>query len=445
MTGSQAAERRERILGAAVRQRLLDPDDAVLAAFVDLDGVAASVEALHRAFPPSVQALHAFAAKANCLVPVLEELRTHGMGCEAASPGELAQALAAGFAPERIVFDSPAKTRADLDRALALGVAVNVDNFQELSRVDEILAVRSSTSRIGVRINPQVGSGDIAAMSTATATSKFGIPLEDDGNRERLLDAYRDRPWLTWVHAHVGSQGCPLDLIAQGIAKAVTFAEKVNSDLGRRQVIGIDIGGGLPVNFGSDEPTPTFDEYVARLQAHAPALFSGYFQVVTEFGRSLLAKNGFTAAYVEYTKTSGGRPIAITHAGAQVATRTVFMPEAWPLRITAHDPAGALKHEDVVPQDIAGPCCFAGDLIAQARPLPRLAPGDIVALLDTGAYYSSTPFHYNSLPDPAVHGVRIDADGNVRFRLLRPAETAQHVLARTGGWIRAHPTGPGAP
>jgi diaminopimelate decarboxylase len=307
-----------------------------------------------------------------------------------------------------------------------------VDNFQELARVDEILASRSSTSRIGVRINPQVGSGEIAAMSTATATSKFGIPLEDAGSREQLLQAYRDRPWLTWVHAHVGSQGCPLNLITQGIAKAVAFADEVNADLGRRQVIGIDIGGGLPVNFDSDEPAPTFDEYVARLQADAPALFSGDYQVVTEFGRSLLAKNGFTAAYVEYTKTSGGQPIAITHAGAQVATRTVFIPEAWPLRITAHDPTGSLKGGEAVPQDIAGPCCFAGDLLAQARPLPKLAPGDIVALLDTGAYYSSTPFHYNSLPDPAVHGVRIAADGTMQFVLVRPAETIQHVLARTG-------------
>jgi diaminopimelate decarboxylase len=108
------------------------------------------------------------------------------------------------------------------------------------------------------------------------------------------------------------------------------------------------------------------------------------------------------------------------------------MPEAWPLRITAHDPTGSLKGGEAVPQDIAGPCCFAGDLLAQARPLPKLAPGDIVALLDTGAYYSSTPFHYNSLPDPAVHGVRIAADGTMQFVLVRPAETIQHVLARTG-------------
>src|SRR4051812_16531508 len=124
MTGTTlAAVRRERILQAAVRQGLLDPERSSLAAFVDLDGVATTVGSLHRAFPDSVSVVHAFAAKANCLVPVLSELEHHGMGCEVATAGELARALAAGFPPERIVFDSPAKTRAELERALALGVA----------------------------------------------------------------------------------------------------------------------------------------------------------------------------------------------------------------------------------------------------------------------------------------------------------------------------------
>ncbi|KUJ67155.1 diaminopimelate decarboxylase [Streptomyces albus subsp. albus] len=432
MTGSQAAERRERMLRAAVRQRLLDPEDALLAGFIDLDGVAASVAALHRAFPASVSALHTFAAKANSLVPVLAWLREHGMGCEVASAGELAQALAAGFAPERIVFDSPAKTRAELAQALELGVAVNADSFQELERIDAVLAARTSASRIGLRVNPQVGGGAIGAMSTATATSKFGIGMEDEGNAERLLRAYRDRPWLGWVHVHVGSQGCPLELIAHGVAKAVAFADKVNAELGRRQVVGIDIGGGLPVDFGGDGSGPGFDAYVAALRAHAPALFGGGYRIVTEFGRSLMAKNGFTAAYVEYTKTTGGRPIAITHAGVQVATRTVFVPEAWPLRLSAHDPSGVRKEGEPLPQDVAGPCCFAGDLLARAYPLPRLAPGDIVALLDTGAYYFSTPFHYNSLPEPAVHGARVDAEGNVHFRLLRRAQTIGELLDRGG-------------
>ncbi|WP_432034756.1 diaminopimelate decarboxylase [Streptomyces cucumeris] len=432
MTQTPEAERREHILRAAIRQGLLDPDQALLAAFIDLDAVAASVATLRAAFPSSVPTLHTFAAKANCLVPILRELRTHGMGCEVASPGELAQALAAGFPPDHIVFDSPAKTGAELEYALNLGITVNADNFQELARLDALIAARSTTSRIGVRVNPQVGGGGIEAMSTATSTSKFGIPHEDAGARQQLLDAYRERPWLTWVHAHVGSQGCPLDLMAEGVARVVEFAEEVNISLGRRQVTGIDIGGGLPVDFTSDR-APDFAAYTAHLHKRAPALFDGRYEVITEFGRSLLAKNGFTAAYVEYTKEAGGRPIAITHAGAQIATRTVFMPGAWPLRITAHGPDGALKHGQAVTQDIAGPCCFAGDLLARARPLPALTPGDLVVLLDTGAYYSSTPFHYNSLPDPAVHGVRITPDGHVRFHPLRPAETLEQVLARTGG------------
>ncbi|MFE4421756.1 diaminopimelate decarboxylase [Streptomyces sp. NPDC056817] len=343
-----------------------------------------------------------------------------------------AQVLEAGFEPPHIVFDSPAKTPAELVRALSLEVAVNADNFQELSRLDEILATRRSGSRIGVRINPQVGAGSITAMSTATATSKFGIPLEDGDNRRRLLQAYRDRPWLTWVHTHVGSQGCPLDLIARGIAKAVEFAEEINAHLGRRQVTGIDIGGGLPVNFDGDETTPGFDTYVDHLREYAPALFSGKYEIITEFGRSVLAKNGFIAAYVEYTKTVGGRPIAITHAGAQVATRTVFAPDAWPLRIEAHDPRGRAKHGRPVPQDIAGPCSFAGDLPARNRALPLLDVGDLVVVPDTGAYYFSTPFHYNSLPEPAVHGARVDADGRVTFRQLRPAQPVHPAPALAG-------------
>ncbi|KAB1139195.1 diaminopimelate decarboxylase [Streptomyces luteolifulvus] len=433
MTGlTDAAERREHILRAAVRQGLLDPERSLLAGFVDLDGVARTVGSLHAAFPDSPSILHAFAAKANSLVPVLAELERHGMGCEVATGGELAGALAAGFPPERIVFDSPVKHRTDLEWALDLGVAINVDNFQELARIDAILAGRDPVSQIGVRVNSQVGGGTIAAMSTATQTSKFGIPLSDPDSRRELQRAFQEHPWLTWVHTHAGSQGCPLDLMARGVAEAVAFADEVNRTLGRRQVTGIDIGGGLPVNFAGDEITPDFGTYVALLRDHAPDLFSGRYAIVTEFGRSVLAKNGFIAAYVEYTKTAGGRSIALTHAGVQVATRTVFAPDFWPLRIIAHDPSGRAKLGSPVRQDVAGPACFSGDLLARDRALPRLEPGDIILVPDTGAYYFSTPFHYNSLPEPAVYGVRVGGDGQVAFELLRPAQDPYEVAASGG-------------
>ncbi|MCZ9883179.1 type III PLP-dependent enzyme domain-containing protein [Arthrobacter sp. B2a2-09] len=432
LPASATADRREAILKAAISQGLLHPEEALAAAFIDMDGVAENVAALHREFSAIPQVLHAFAAKANCLVPALAALKDLDMGCEVASEGELAQAIAAGFPPARIVFDSPAKTVRELRQALSLGVAINADNFQELDRIAELLERSPSTSTIGVRINPQVGVGGIEAMSTAGATSKFGVALNDEGSRSRLLNAYRQYPWLTSVHAHVGSQGCPLSLITEGISRAVEFADEVNAVVGRDRISTIDIGGGLPVDFETDDLISPFGSYVQALRHEVPALFNGRYSVITEFGRTIMAKFGFIAAHVEYTKEAGGQRIAITHAGAQVAMRTVFLPEVWPVRVVAHDGSGRIKGGDLVPQDVAGPCCFAGDLVAKNRLLPVLEQGDIVALLDTGSYYFSTPLSYNSLPEPGVYGATVEVDGTVRFSTLRLPQTIPDLLERSG-------------
>ncbi|MFE3454257.1 diaminopimelate decarboxylase [Nonomuraea sp. NPDC059194] len=403
--------------------------DQPVAGFIDIEGVRSSVRSLREAFGPGV--LHTFAAKAASLIPVLRLLADNGMGCEVASPGELRIALDAGFDPSTIVFDSPAKTREELVQALALGVAINADNLTELRRID-VLRPDDCASVVGLRVNPQVGTGSIGAMSTATATSKFGVALRDPGAREAVVRAFADRPWLTRLHAHVGSQGCPLDLIAAGIAETYRLAEEINATLGRRQITSIDIGGGLPVNFGSDDVTPTYDDYVAALRSAVPDLLDGRYALVTEFGRSLLAKNGFIGALVEYTKDAGGRRVAITHAGAQVATRTVLMPEAWPLRVEAYDAKGHAKEGPLLAQDVAGPCCFAGDVVAHARELPELEEGDFVVLRDTGAYYFSTPWAYNSLPYPAVHGFTVADDGLVRLATVRQAQTLDEIALASG-------------
>ena len=398
--------RRSQILTAARAQGLLHEEHSPLVAFLDWERVQLNVERLLGAFPRDIPVLHAFAVKANPLVPVLARLGELGMGAEVASDGELSAALAAGITPDKLVFDSPAKSWGELRRALGLGAALNVDNFQELARVRALLADAGSDSEIGIRLNPQVGAGSIAAMSTASAHSKFGVPLRDPGMREQLIEAYLASPWLRRAHTHVGSQGCPLELIAEGVNELVRFADEVNARAGHTQIRTLDIGGGLPVDFATDNPISAFDDYVAALEEGAPRLFSGDYEIVTEFGRSILAKHGFIATYVEYTKQVGGRRVAITHAGAQVATRTVFMPDAWPLRVEGFDSAGGSKPSAITEvQDVAGPCCFAGDLVARGRELPLLEPGDLVALLDTGAYYASNPFHYNSLPVPPVYGI----------------------------------------
>lgn len=419
----------ERVLSTAIVDGLLG-EDAPLAGFVVTTAVESTIESLHHAFPDHFE--HMFAAKANTMRRALELVRACGMGCEVASPGELEQALRAGFEPARIVFDEPAKTASVLRRVLELGVNLNIDNFQEFERVRAMAGLIDGTPSIGFRLNPQVGAGSIDAMSTATAASKFGVALEDPGNREALIACYRDNPWLNSVHVHVGSQGCSLEMMAAGVRKTADLAEEINATVGRRQVDTIDIGGGLAVNFDGDEVTPTFADYAALLRERVPALFSGEFRVRTEFGRTVFAKNGFIASRIEYTKVSGGRHIATGHAGAQVATRTVFMPEHWKIRISAFGPDGRAKSGPAVTQDVAGPLCFAGDMAGRNLELPLIEPGDYVVLHDTGAYYFSNPFYYNALPAPAVYGARVEGEGLIRFDCWRRMQSVESMLAVIG-------------
>lgn len=418
------AERRQ-ILAAAIERGVIDRDLTAIGV-MDFDGLGATLAELDTAFPGNFR--HTFAVKANALHAVLVRLEAGGIGAEVASPGELELARAAGFAADRIIFDSPAKTRADLRACLATGVSFNLDNEQELGRVDELIGDFPDTAAvIGFRVNPQIGSGQISSTSTATATSKFGFPLADGDNRARLLDYYAARPWMTSIHTHTGSQGCPLELMAEGIAHILAFADEVNAARGEQQITRIDVGGGLPVNFKSDEIRPTFADYAAVLRGRVPDLFDGRYQVKTEFGRSIAAKNGFIVTRVEYTKEAGGRYIATTHAGAQIMARTAFLPQSWPVRVEGYAPDGTPRTGDEVVTDVAGPCCFAADLVAKEVTIPRLQPDDYVIVCDTGAYYFSNHFDYNSLPRVAVYAAETGAEG-LSLNLIRRGETLKDVV-----------------
>lgn len=422
--------RRGEIVAGVVRQGFIG-DLHPMCGVIDLDTLDELMRSLTEAYPSTMPALHTIAAKAITLRPVLARFAQAGFGCEVASPGELELALAAGFPAERIVFDSPAKTETEIERALALGVSFNIDNFEELARVDQAIArAGGHRSVIGMRLNPQTGAGTIGAMSTATTTSKFGIGLAD--HRDEIVDAFADRPWLTQLHVHSGSQGMSLAHAAEGVRLVAELAAEITARVGFRQIQRIDIGGGLPVNFESDDITPSFDDHRAALEAAVPQLFDGTYALVTEFGRALTAKAGTIVARVEYTKVTGGRPIAITHAGVQVATRTIFAPEAWPLRVEIYDRQGRRRDDGMRVQDVAGPACFTGDMLAVGRELPFIRGGDLVAVPETGGYYFSTHFSYNALPRPAVYTVGTDAGGDRRWSLARRAQTIEQIVTEAG-------------
>lgn len=125
--------------------------------------------------------------------------------------------------------------------------------------------------------------------------------------------------------------------------------------------------------------------------------------------------------------------MALTHAGAQVVTHTVLLRDVWALRISAHGPDERPKTSPALRQDVAGPLCFAGDVVAHDRELPELAEGDWVVLHDAGAYCFTAAWSYNSLPRPAVHGYRAASDGGgIAFATVRTAQTLDEIVRESG-------------
>lgn len=412
-------ERLTAVIAAARQQGLIGPD-LPSAVFYDLDAFRSALGRIRAAFPAS--ALHAVALKANPLSGLLREALKAGMGAECASLPELEHALRLGFPAEDIVFDSPAKTVSDLRFAVSQGVYINVDNLQELARLAELARAPVRPVRAGVRVNPQTGAGTYAGTSTATATSKFGVPLREE--RVRLLAAFQEYPWLVGLHVHTGSQVCPLDLVVRGVADMADLAREVEQRTGRALEI-LDIGGGLPVDYASDAPDACLEDYAARLLKAVPDLARR--RIVTEFGRALSAKAGWAVSRVEYTKQSGGRHIAVIHLGADFLVRTAYVPEIWVHRVTVHASDGSPKAGPAVCQDVAGPLCFSGDLVARERMLPLAEPGDFVVIHDAGAYTLSMWSRYNNRQAPAVYAYEM-AEGGVTMQLLKPAETVDDVL-----------------
>ncbi len=411
---------------AALREDgLIDEDDTDIV-FHDLSFLSERITELKAVFPDST--LHTVALKANPLTALLLKTLESGLGVEVASLPELYLAERAGFPPSKIVFDSPAKTMKELEHALRLGVSLNVDSFAELKRIDALLKVITSTSLIGLRINPQVAEGRIRSTGVAGRISKFGIPL--DAHREEILECYSRYDWLKGIHVHIGSQGYPVELLGEGIKRVVGVATRVNSMLrhgaGRAGVEVVDIGGGLPVSYRHDSDAISMQEYAGLLRDKVGVLFSGEFRLMTEFGRYLHANAGWAASRVEYVKRERDHNIIMTHVGADLLVRKCLNPDDWHHEITVVDRTGRVKTgQDANRYMVAGPLCFSGDVIGRDLALPAVEEGDYILVHDIGAYTLSMWSRYNSRQMPKVIGYY---GGGEEFEVLRAREKEEDLF-----------------
>lgn len=428
------------VVAHAIKTGLLDEDNDPVAFFIDLERLRSKVKSLHEAFPKNGEnsITHCYAVKANPLAGVMQEMIQAGCGGECASIVEVEHCLRQGIPPNKVIFDSPCKTKPELIRCFQMGVLTNLDCMDEIEKVAAILDEMEATDpeikdkvRIGIRINPQVGGGTIASTSTATKTSKFGTGIED--YHDAILEAYKKYEWMRGFHLHVGSQGCGVDLFVEGIRVVHSLAKEVNEYVGRKQVTILDIGGGLPMNYRGEEENPTFSQYIEAVTKVNTDLFDGTFEIFTEFGRALIQKAGWLAARVEYTKKAGGKNIATVHAGSNLMLRTCYLPSQWKHNVTVLTPEGAVKEAETELYDVAGPLCFSGDVIVHNRMLPKMVAGDHMVIHDCGGYTYGMYSRYNSRPACTVYKYEASKfPDSPEILVMKQKETLDEVLSFWG-------------
>jgi diaminopimelate decarboxylase len=406
---------------SALSRGLIREEDT-LVMFHDLSFLQERIQCLNSLFPP--QTLNAIAIKANPLIKILEFIRPFGVGAEVASLAELKIALDAGYPADKIVFDSPVKTWQDLVFALNAGVHINIDSLSELGRIAILKQKTVYQGTIGIRINPQVGVGTILESSVAGEYSKFGIPVRT--RRKELVDAFLTYPWITGVHLHVGSQGCSIKLLLNGIGVLYDLVDEVNEKrraFGQQPISIFDIGGGLPISYHTAKFPVSMEDYAYAIRKAFPDLFTIHYSLFTEFGRWVFVNAGWTVSRVEYVKHDPGINTAMIHAGADLFLRECLNPKSWPHEYSVFDKSGNLKTgKDVTPYNLAGPLCFSGDILARNVELPIIEEGDYLVIHDTGGYTFSMWSRYNSRQTPRIIGYRGD-----EFEILREREGFDEV------------------
>lgn len=366
----------------------------------NLERLQTRLNAVSKLFPQS--ALHTLAVKANPLPGILKCAVDQGWGLETASSGELALARSVGCPPERIVFDSPAKTRRELLGVSGEGITVNVNSGSELERVAKL----NLSGPVGLRINPMVAESDReSATMVATARSKFGVPL----NLARpLLDRFQQ---VTGLHVHVGSQVATKADLVEAARRVVELATQYPS------ITWLDIGGGLPTRYRTGDPGLHPAEYLRSLLEAAPKLAN--YRLITEMGRAIQANCGFAVSRVEYVTEDR----MILHLGADFALRECYQNDSWYHEIEVFDSQGRLKTGETRPYDLFGPLCFSGDRLASQRSLPEVEEGDLLVMHDTGGYTLGMWSRYCSRLMPEV----LAWDGS-QLEVLRKRETEDDLV-----------------
>lgn len=382
-----------------------DTDSSVL--FYSFDRLDERLQHLKNLFP--LNALHAIAIKSNPHPEVLRHIIGKGFGLEAASIEEVRLAAAQGIKSEKLVFDSPVKTRKEIKECLEKypHLRLNVNSLDELDRIPP-----DNTFHLGVRINPKIKSDAPELFNVAGPGSKFGIP---EACEQEIIDQCLRHETIDTIHIHIGSEFENYDLVTSTLARIRELADRINhtlaTSINQKRISCIDIGGGFPASFDETEDEG-IRQYVQSLEEKSPGIFNEY-HIITEFGRFIHTNCGWAVSDIEYIRKhqENHNKTLLIHLGGDFFTRQVYSSDKKPYRLGVMSRKGQVKEKDTqqMQYDIAGPLCYAGDFPFRDIRLPAVDESDKLIIADTGANTYSLWSRHCSRDIPKVIGYSLSS------------------------------------
>jgi diaminopimelate decarboxylase len=367
---------------------------------------------LDEAFASHPHRIH-YALKANSSFAIVCLLRQLGSAVDANSIGEVELAIRAGLGPSDIVFSGVGKSPDEIERAVQLGLkTINAESAGELERIDGAARARGVRAKVALRVNPDIDAGTHPHISTGLHINKFGVPLEHAAGLYRKMQT---QPGLqpVGIHVHLGSQIVNVEPIQRAASAVVRLAQELRAS--GTELHHIDVGGGLGISYDGSR-VPTASEYAAAVLSIVKP--SGL-EVALEPGRSLVGAAGaLLSRVIDLKDAPGSHHFAVLDAGMTELVRPALYGSFHRIEPVTPRPSRELCY------DVVGPVCESTDAFAHDRKLTALEVGDLMAILDAGAYGSAMASNYNRRSLPA----EVLVDGG-QARLIRRRQTIDDQLA----------------
>ncbi len=356
-----------------------------------------------------------YSVKANSNLSILRLLARLGAGFDVVSGGELGRVHRAAK-NAAVVFSGVGKTAEEMDAGLRANILMfNVESGGELELLAERAAARKKVARIAFRVNPDVSAETHPYISTGLREHKFGVPV---AKARSLYAAAARKKWLdvAGISVHIGSQITDIEPFEATMERVAELVRVLASDGHRIRYV--DAGGGLGISYHHE------DDLVTRVKAYAKAITTPLRRVgvhlILEPGRAIIAPAGALLTRVLYIKADGEHKFAIVDAAMNDLLRpSLYGAYHRILPVLCGDRRPVTDDWDIV-----GPVCETGDFLGRDRELPALEPGELLLLLDAGAYGMSLASNYNSRPRPA----EVLVDG-ARGTVIRERETIHDLMA----------------